>query len=316
MLLSRRELFAISATGALEAQPVRVREASGVFRSGQSLLIADDSTSGEYFKLTLPVKPARFMLLNDLRPQRMPFRQAGLAIDLEAIGILNDGRTVALSERLRSLVGDAGIIAEYDSLLSEVGKRGLEGLAIRPRPNNGSRIAVLWEGGYPDQQSLPGQLRRERTPLVPLVLVHDLPAKGRVGRVRLSDAVATLELQVPKPAGDGPTAQRFRAPDFIWAKIGADWGFLALISSQDAADKPTFQHHWLQRFDMQGRPAGDPLDISAQAPAAHRDANWEGLSWFEPGKSVIVVHESGLKLEPAALVIELPQAWRFNSLVP
>jgi hypothetical protein len=296
---TRRELLALGAAPALSGQSPRVREASGVFRAGQHLLIADDSAIGEYFRLTLPRRPQRFMLLNDLRPVRIPFKNAGLAIDLESIGVLADGRVAALSERLRSLIGDEGILAEYDPLLSEVGKRGLEGLAIRPLPNRASRIAVLWEGGYPDEPSLPGQFRREASfqPLLPLVLVHDLAAHARAGRVSLGDAQLTIELQVPRPEGAGR---------------GGDWGFIVLLSSQNALPMPTYEHHILQRFNLEGQRVGAPIDLGALAPERHARQNWEGLCWFEPGRSLLAVHEHSPQAEPAALIVDLPADWRFD----
>jgi hypothetical protein len=311
---TRRELLALGAAPALSGQSPRVREASGVFRAGQHLLIADDSAIGEYFRLTLPRRPQRFMLLNDLRPVRIPFKNAGLAIDLESIGVLADGRVAALSERLRSLIGDEGILAEYDPLLSEVGKRGLEGLAIRPLPNRASRIAVLWEGGYPDEPSLPGQFRREASfqPLLPLVLVHDLAAHARAGRVSLGDAQLTIELQVPRPEGAGRGAQRFRAPELVWTHLGGDWGFIVLLSSQNALPMPTYEHHILQRFNLEGQRVGAPIDLGALAPERHARQNWEGLCWFEPGRSLLAVHEHSPQAEPAALIVDLPADWRFD----
>jgi hypothetical protein len=290
----------------------QVREASGVARMGDHLLIADDSTVGRYFRLKLPRNPAGLLLLNELDPQAVRLKQASLAIDLESIGVLADGRIVALSERLRSLVDNEGIVAEYDSLFSEVGKRGLEGLAIRPLAKQASRIAVLWEGGYPDASSLPGRLRTSRTPqpLLPLVLVHDLAAHARAGRLKLASAVSTVELDVPHLPGEEPSAQRFRAPGLVWTRIGGEWGFVVLITSQNAGPNPTFQYHWLQRFTMDGKRIGEPLDLGELVPGAHAGANWEGVCWLEAGGRLLVVHEAGDKLPAAGFVVELPEDWR------
>jgi len=311
MMRSRRS-WLLTCAGAASAQREQVREASGVARLGDQLLIADDSTVGRYFRVQLPRRPAGLMLLNDLDPEAVRLKQATLAIDLESIGVLADGRIVALSERLRSLVDDGGIVAEYDSLFSEVGKRGLEGLAIRPLAKRASRIAVLWEGGYPDTGSLPGRLRTPRAPqpLLPLVLVHDLAAHGRAGRLKPASAVSTLELDVPHLPGEEPAAQRFRAPDLVWTRLGEDWGFLVLISSQSAGPNPSYDHHWLQRFTSEGKRFGEPLDLAKLAPAAHAGANWEGLCWLEAGRTLIVVHEAQAKLPAAALVVELPVEWQ------
>lgn len=217
-----------------------------------------------------------------------------------------------LSERLRSLVDYEGIVAEYGSLFSEVGKRGLEGLAIRPLPKSASRIAVLWEGGYPDQSSLPARLRRSRAPrpLLPLVLVHDLISRGRAGCLRMDGAVTAVDLDVPHLPGETTTAQRFRAPDLLWTKLGAGWGFIVVIFSQNAADRPTYAHHWLQRFGLDGKRVGEPLDLALHVPVDHKSANWEGMCWLDPGKSVVMVHESSAKIPAAAFVLELPPGWQ------
>ena len=312
MSFTRRNWLSLGLAAAARAQNGPIREASGVARMGQHLLIADDSTVGQYFRVTLPRAPKPLMILNELDPQPVRLKQASLAIDLEGIDLLADGRVAVLSERLRSLVDHEGIVAEYDSLFSEVGKRGLEGLAVRPLYKSASRIAVLWEGGFPDQSSLPARLRRSRAPqpLLPLVLVHDLISRGRAGRLRMADAVSTIELDVPHLPGEAATAQRFRAPDLVWTRNGADWGFIVLISSQNAGDQPTYAYHWLQRFGLDGKRIGEPLDLALHVPADHKSANWEGVCWFEPGKSVVLVHESSPKLPAAAFVLELPPAWQ------
>ncbi|MEP7364428.1 MAG: hypothetical protein ABI972_14330 [Acidobacteriota bacterium] len=300
------------AAAAPGAQNGPIREASGVARLGEHLLIADDSTVGRYFRVKLPSRPKPLMILNDLDPHSVRLKDASLAIDLEGIDVLADGRVAVLSERLRSLVDHDGIIAEYDSLFSEVGKRGLEGLAVRPLPKEASRIAVLWEGGLPDQRSLPGRLSPTRTPqpLLPLVLVHDVPAHGRVGRLRLTDAISTVELDVPHLPGTGPSIQRFRAPDLVWTRRGAGWGFIVLISSQNASERPTYAYHWLQRFDLQGKRVGQPLDLTLHVPTPHKGANWEGACWMEPGKSLVLVHESDAKVPAAAFIFDLPPDWQ------
>jgi hypothetical protein len=312
MFLSRRSWIFLGLAAAARAQSGPIREASGVARVGQQLLIADDSTVGQYFRVTLPREPKPLMLLNELGPQPVRLKQATLAIDLEGIDILADGRVVVLSERLRSLVDHEGIVAEYDSLFSEVGKRGLEGVASRTIAKGASRVAVLWEGGIPEQRSLPGNLRRPSTPqpLLPLILVHDVPARGRVGRLRLVDAVSTEELDVPVLSGSGLSAQRFRAPDLVWTRRGSEWGFIVLLSSQNATDKPTYANHWLQRFDLRGQRVGQHLDLTLHVPGEHKGANWEGVCWFERGKSLVLVHEAGPKAPAAAYILQLPEDWQ------
>jgi len=233
---------------------------------------------------------------------------------------LADGRLVFLSERLRSLVGESGLIVAYDSLFGEFANRGLEGVAIRSLSSGASRIAVLWEGGYPDYDSVPLPVRGSagRQAMRPLVVVHDLQPGVSGLELKLQNAVSSAELDVPKPPGEEPAAQRFRAPDLIWTRYrkGAseEWAFLVLISSQNSTDHPFYQYHWLLRFDLQGQPAGDPIDIDGRVPQEIQGVNWEGLSWFEKGKSVVLVHEGNRKVAPHAFVLELPEDWRFSAM--
>lgn len=72
--------------GAARAQKEQVREASGVARLGDQLLIADDSTVGRYFRLQLPRKPAGLLLLNDLDPQAVRLKQATRQLTWKASG--------------------------------------------------------------------------------------------------------------------------------------------------------------------------------------------------------------------------------------
>lgn len=296
----------------LLAQPPAIKEASGIVRSGNSLLIVDDSDVGAYYRVPLKKGLGPLIDLNSQKPERVKLKAHNLGIDLESIGILADTRIVLLSERLRSLVSDTGILAEYDSDLAEVGKRGLEGVAVRSKADGSSIVAVLWEGGYGDF-SVTQYMRPPvgRGPWLPILLIHDVPRHGAAGRVRLRD-VKTVELQVPMPMGKEPEAQRFRAPDLTWTKLpGGEWGFIVLLSSQNASAKPIFQHHWILRFDLNGKSVGEPLDLAAAVPPKTRDANWEGVNWFEPGKSLVVCHEGDSGLQPHAFILDLPPAWRF-----
>ena len=296
-------------------QGATIKEASGVVRAGDWLLIADDSDVGGYFRVSIGKLPGPLFDLNALKPQRVLLKSRGLGVDIESIGILADGRVVLLSERLRSLVADTGIIAEYDNELAEMGRRGLEGLAIRPLPGGASRVVVVWEGGYPDFGQFP---RRGpvRNAWLPLILVHDVPKNGRAGRVQLKNALIASELAVPRPPGEEPAAQRFRAPDLVWTKLpaadGFQWGFIVLLSSQNGLPKPTYSYKWLLRFNMEGRPVGEPLDLAKYLPPTLAGVNWEGLNWYEPGQKLVMVHEEEPGIPPHAFIMELPEDWQFD----
>jgi hypothetical protein len=160
--------------------PEGIRGASGVARLGDDLLIVSDDRPGIYFRVHIPNQTESILPIpresadsNELL--RGCSSSLGVAADLESIDLLADGRIVALSERLRSILDDHGIVAQYDDPFSELAERGLEGLAVRPIGHRGSRVAVLWEGGYLDESELPGQLRDlAGRALNPIVLVHDL----------------------------------------------------------------------------------------------------------------------------------------------
>jgi hypothetical protein len=148
-----------------------------------------------------------------------------------------------------------------------------------------------------------------------VVFVHDIPAGATLDRVRWDSAQSTAILEVPKPDGEEPAAQRFRAPGLVWYRWpgveGEEWGFVALLASQNNAGKLDYLHHWLQRFDQAGKPVGDPLDIAGVVPEEVAHANWEGLGWFEEGKSLLMVHEGFRDLPPHALILDLPADWQY-----
>jgi hypothetical protein len=299
-----------------------IREASGVMRQSDSLLVVDDSVSGAYFSVSIAGQKGPLISLQGARVRRIPLPACPLVPDFEGVDRLADGRLVFLSERLRWLVGEDGLIAEYDSLLGEFANRGLEGLAIRPLPGGVSRIAVLWEGGYPDFPSVPWSLRSTagRQAMLPFVVVHDLNAGVRGVALKMRDAKLAVELDVPKPPGEEPEAQRFRAPDLVWTRLrnapAEEWIFLVLITSQDSLERPQYYNHWLQRFDLQGKTIGEPLDLGRFLPKELAHANWEGLSWFEPGKSLVLVHEQSRRLPAHAFILSLPEGWRYAASEP
>jgi hypothetical protein len=313
----------VLANGCARGNPATAvpEEASGVARSGNYLLIVDDGQAGAYFRFKLPPSPPPLIRLESGTVERVPIRHGELAMDLESIAILGDGRVAVLSERLRALIGDNGVIAEYPHPLAEFGNRGLEGLAVKPRPDGSSRVAVLWEGGYPGYQLIPPPLR-ERVPRValrPFILVHELKAGATQVNVEMKDALRVIELEVPLPEGQEPEAQRFRAPDLVWytpSKGGqGEDGFIVLLSSQNGVGTPEYRYHWLQRFNGLGKALGQPLDLDARVPEELRGANWEGLAWFEEGKSLVVVHEKGSRPAVVALVVPLPDVW-LGRLIP
>jgi hypothetical protein len=293
-----------------------------VIRQSDSLLVVDDSAWGSYFSVPIGGERGPLIALQRTGVRRIPLSATPLAPDFEGIDRLADGKLVFLSERLRSLVGEEGPIAEYDSLLGEFANRGLEGVAVRPLPGGVSRIAVVWEGGYPDYASVPWSVRDivGRHAMRPLVVVHDLNSGVRGVELKVRDARLAVELEVPKPAGEEPEAQRFRAPDLVWTRSPGgstdDWIFLVLIVSQDSVERPQYLYHWLQRFDLKGKLVGEPLDLAQFLPKEVSHANWEGLSWFEPGKSLVLVHEGNRRQPAHAFILRLPEEWQYATSDP
>jgi hypothetical protein len=301
-----------------------VAEASGVARKGDRLLVVSDADAGAYYEFILAgtLGPAIQMPLASVTRQDLTGGELG--VDLEAIDVLADGRIVALSERLRSLLSKSGVVFQYDDPLSELGERGLEGLAVRKHSSGGSEVAVLWEGGYVEdaevQRQVRGRLRD--TPFLPVVFTHLIAANQSGMKIKVETDDELVELKVPSPdsASDG---YRFRAPDLVWHKWRTDEGvdvdgFIVLLNSQlrsPQPNKPMFGPCWLQRFDREGNPIGSHLDVDVVAKELTQNdslsgANWEGLGWYEEGRTLVLVHDKSKKIEtPVALLVDLGRFW-------
>jgi hypothetical protein len=306
------------------------REASGIAVQGSTLIIVDDEAAGGFFRYPLSQLAAHGATQID--PERLEWvklghaEQGALALDLEAVDVLCRGSFVVLSERLRMLfnVGNSGIIsgrmsilAEYDDSFGETGDRGLEGVTVTGCSSQQQRVAVLWEGGYMATEDLPPSLvAAANKSYKPLIFIHGLvPDDDPLNYVADYSLARYVELQVPLPPGREPSAQRFRAPDLVWHQVGdeEDWGWIVLLNSSSIQPK-SFDHLWLQRFDNHGLPVGDPLDLNEHLPDA-MDLNWEGLDWFEEGKSLVLVDDKSRKRRdgpPYVAVVELPRDWQWQ----
>ena len=291
LVLCAPGLFTASALG----QNIDLTEASGITRSENTLYLVGDNRAdaGHYFTYNIAGLAGTLLTLSDQnRLGRVALTKAPNALDLESIELLVDGTVVALSERLRSLVSNDGVLLEYPEPFSELGNRGLEGLAIRPHPLNAqaSQIATLWEGGYPLKEDLNRQAQPELTQeaLDPVLLLHSRASDGTTvpsGMIRLHLTVPNGWIDASNPSGPEPSAYRFRAPDLVWHKEG----FILLLSSERLPHgnvpppKERFGPKLLQRFDLTGRPIGKPYDLATplQTAGTTVNKNWEGLGWFE-----------------------------------
>ena len=318
-----------------------IQEPSGVLRSGTNLYLVGDDDHGSYFEFALSPEEIdattgeRRIPLDPKRLKRYVINSDECANDLEGIDILADGRIAVLSEERRALFDQNGIVAFYGRVLAEFGTRGVEGVAVQRGPDDSSRVAVLWEGGYPEDEELPIPLRARCSGIsIPaFVLVHDLAAGEVRKRVLEGDASRIVILDVPPTPGVEPAAQRFRAPDLVWhswKEAGRDvQGFIVLLSSGAAAAAMPgsaeqcpksdngvplrYCYKWLQRFRLDGSRAGEPFELDQVFPQELRTANWEGMGWYEEGKRLVLTYErsfgDGSPDLQECFVMPLPEGW-------
>lgn len=311
-------LLLLSAPAAETPEGAIIHEASGIARAGDAWVIVGDDDDGAVFRVPLQdVSDGPLLTVEPRRTRREAWPLASLAIDLEGVGLLGDGRTVVLSEQLAALVDSAGLVALYGGRFVKFGERGVEGVAVRHLGDGRSRVAVLWEGGYPSTPAIPRDLLGTAgfRALRPEVWVHDLEAGRRNWQVSGDDLLRVVPLDVPLPPGREPEAQRFRAPDLAWFDLGErhdhEWGFIALISSMNGAGPRVYAHHWLQRFGADGRRIGDPIDLDALVPASLRGVNWEGLCWHTENERLAVIFEHDPERTPLqVLLVDIPRSWR------
>jgi hypothetical protein len=303
--------------------PDDLREASGVTRWGEELLIVTDAHPGVYFRVPIKGAEGPIILFSNGAARRQALTGAQFAVDFESIDVLADARIVALSERLRSLVGENGLITQYDDPLSEIGERGLEGLAVRRNGDGSSQVAVLWEGGYIEDAELQPQLRVrvQPKPLLPVIFTHPIAPRETGFKLKIDSDSELVELQVPLPDKD-ENGWRFRAPDLVWHSWSGDGsgvqnGLIVLLNSQlprRRPDKAKFGPCWLQRFTTDGSLAGDPINLDDVCGATLKGANWEGLGWFEEGRRLIMVHDQSKNVaEASALIVDIPVSWMLRS---
>jgi hypothetical protein len=289
--------------------------ASGVSRSGNDLLIVFDKDPGAYYRFPLEGQTSKRILIDNRKLIRVAVPEASMALDLEGITVLADGRVALLSEGLAAVASGPQIVAEYPGPFGEFGGIGLEGIASFPLENGNSRIAVIWEGGYPQPDKSPLQLRAKvgEISLRPVLVIHDLAKNGTTGRI-LNGSLTIRELRVFRPIGKEPFVQRFRVPDLVWHRYNnggtLDWCIIALLSSRNALKSPQYLNLWLQRFDLHGKPIGNHLDLKKLLPEDMRNLNWEGLGWFEEGKRLVTVFDNNPNQPTEAFIVDIPEEWK------
>ncbi len=273
-------LLAVSTT--IAANPP-LTEASGICRVGDSLYIVSDDVPGGYFVYTIPDPSARIIPIDTAQLTFRTLPGAESAIDLEAIDILADGRIAVVSERSASLLapgdscrGDYRMITAFGKKMTELGNRGVEGLAAMALPDGSTRVAALWEGGFPVTSFLPdsAQPLLDGVWMAPRLVVYDLPPCGGDGW--LTEALSYVELQVPLPevSGRDRYPQRLRGSDLVWYTWTADdgneeTGLIAVLGSENGPPvfdpgAKEYRHQWLLRFSIGGQPVGQRVDLRAE----------------------------------------------------
>jgi hypothetical protein len=290
--------------------------ASGITRHGSDLLIVWDKGPGAYYRYPLRELPKGPLIPIDVSLlQPVPLAGASLSLDLEGVDVLADGRVVAVSESLSALVSEKESVAQYGGPFSELAGIGIEGIAVRHLEGEVSRVAVVWEGGYPEHDKVPFQLRGmiSKAALKPVMLIHDIRPNEICGKIRMNE-MNQIELKVPVPKGEEPLAQRYRVPDLVWHKWKhqgiEEWGFIALLSSRNLAQTQEYLYDELLRFNIQGEPVGKVIDLNELLPKELHGLNWEGLGWYEEGKSVVLIYDNSRDQKPFAYVVNLPEDWK------
>lgn len=322
--------------GAPEPPILGIEEPSGVRRQGDQLLVVGDEEPGTYYTMPVTGNEMGFLPLTPAKLTRHHLLSGLAAFDLESIDVLADGRVVVLSERFPGLFDEKGLVVQYPQRLLSFGGRGPEGVAVRPLDDGSSRVAVLWEGGYPEPGLIPPELKADecfRHALHPRVFVHRLPRGAESYALTKDDVEAEVELEPLLPPGKEPFVQRYRGTDLVWRELDVhgkkQWGWIVLLTS-GWAEKPQpgsieecrktdhgeplrWCGRFLQRFTMDGHPFGEPFDLDEVLPNSVSTANWEGLGWFVPGEKLVLVYDEPLaerRFDPQqAFVIDLPAGW-------
>ncbi len=286
------------------SQGNQITEISGVARQGSRLLFVSDDEPGCYFELKIEDAAASVIPIDPDKLKRIPMKGCEAVSDFESIVVLADGRVAVLSEDLHALYSQTsvgsktwGVLAKFNQTVTEFGNRGLEGAATLALPNSASRIAVVWEGGYPALTSLPEQIQNAlgHGPLQPILIVADVPRNA--SELFINDSASYRVLQTPKikdagnsnvapiivdselpksaepsPQTAPPFAQRYRAPDLVWhiwsEGKDVDTGLIVILSSENAplrgsGAKREYKYKDFQRYDLQGKPVGNSIEINA-----------------------------------------------------
>jgi len=297
-------------------QGIEDAEFSGVTVRGDNLVIVSDSDPKHLYLYPIRDIDPGITVLSSASFQRQEVFPVWLPLDYESVDYLSDGRALVLSERLRSLIVEDLSVIECPKQFAEIGNRGIEGICVKPNGEDRSLLAMIWEGGYPEVDDLSSSVlsRLGNRSFRPLISVHQIDHQSLPRKLYLN---RVIELQMPVLDGEEPWAQRFRAPDLVWFEsVSGEQtipGFIVLMSSGNSVPNPEYRYCWLMRFDMEGRPIGQPLDLNELVPDNLKHSNWEGLGWVKRNERLILVHDMPNKHpdgENVALVVDIPEGWK------
>ena len=268
-----------------------LREASAIVLKGDHLLMVSDDTPAILYRYKLkpedhPNSEGPLLASISIEPTFSRHLVNKKAKDLEGIDLLSNGELVLLSEQAYALFTPKGLVAQYPKFMSEVAGRGLEGLAI----NAEDQVAVLWEGGYYSPKLLSSLLVKSETnqAQIPFVCIHQYSSE--LNTLHCDKGEGVVKLNVPATP---LRTQAFRAPDLEWSEDNNS--LIVLLASQNLEDT-AFKYMWLQRFSLSGEAIGAALNLCDRGflpkhLRSGRASNFEGLAWFEPGKSLMLVND-------------------------
>ena len=94
----------VLASYAANAIDAEIEEASGIARLGDELLIVGDGQAGAYYRFPLGDDRGAAIGIDRTRVTRVDLPRGGLALDLEAVDVLADGRVLHTTELLPSTI--------------------------------------------------------------------------------------------------------------------------------------------------------------------------------------------------------------------
>ena len=168
-----------------------------------------------------------------------------------------------------------------DDDFREICGRGVEGLSLRHNEGKWPAV-VLWEGGY----FSPGQCESEDDRKYIANKPFDAP-KFVIIEWEKGVGFKSIYVKRTKLTVDSAPNGQFRATDVAWYNDE----LIVLLGSTEVDGGPDFDHTWLQRFDLAGKPVEDPVKLEEKWGDFRREKNWEALDTSPDGKQIIMGYD-------------------------